>query len=190
MQCSVWTDGISDRGSYPNDAIGVEGWEAAAGVIVIQDVVVANFWSNKDVSSNVVAEAGAKVDQEMVAGFEIVAADRTGAVGQIEAGALQTDAPHEIKANLFSQPGLVYGVEIQDDGAIGLSAVRSLAGPPRGLKVEADTFMEDDVGVDTWVQTSLFRADTGCVARSRRQERAEAEHGISLLGLGEAGQEE
>jgi len=139
---------------------------------------------------HIVAEAGARIDQEMVAGLEIVAADRTRAVGQIESRALQTDAPQEIKPNLFSQPGLVYGVEIQDDWAIGLSVIGSLARPPGGLKVEADTFVEDDVEIDVGVQASLFGADERCVARSRRYERAEAERGISLLGLGEAGHEE
>jgi len=101
------------------------------------------------------------------------------------------DKAEEIDADPFSYPRRILGVKVRDDGAIGLTGgwVSALARPPGGLPVEANALVEDDVGTDAGIKAAFFRTHR-CVARSRRHERAEAEHGISLLGLGQIGHEE
>lgn len=170
-----------------NDIVGAEV------VVVVQDVVVADLRADKHVVPHVVFEAAANVHQEVVVAREIVATELAGAIRQIEAGALPTDAAEEINSDPFSYPRGILGVKVRDDGAIGLSGggVSPLARPPGGLPVEANAPVEDDVGADAGIKAALFRTgEGGCVARSRRHERAEAEHSISLLGLGQTGHEE
>jgi len=188
IQRLLWTpDGISDRRSHVNDAVGVE----VGGVI--EDVVVADLGADKGVVPHVVLEAAAKVHQEVVAAGEARAeVYATGAaVVTVVADALPADAAEKIDCHPFPYSRRVHGIEVQEDGAKRLTAgpaVISLGRLPGGVKAETNTPVENDIGADVWVQASLFRTEAGsAVARSRRQERAEAEHGIPLLGLGEAG---
>jgi hypothetical protein len=92
---------------------------------------------------------------------------------------------------------LVHAIQSKQDRTEGnaKSGVITPASFPRSLKVEADTFVEDDVGADAWVEATLFRYETtapgwGTRGRPRGHDRAASDHGISLLRLGEASQEE
>jgi len=148
------------------------------------------------VSPDVVAHAAADIDQEAMvageAGAEVNAI--AGVVVSVESGALPADAGHEIEANLFGYVGLVHGVEVGNDGAVGLatsSAVVSGGTSPRGLKVEANALVEDDVGADAGVKAPLLGTACKIGARSTRgQNRAASKHGVRLLGGGKLGQEE
>jgi hypothetical protein len=123
-------------------------------------VIEVSLGPDKDVSPYVVADAAANIDQKVVAagvaGAEIDAV--AGWLVTVEAGALPADASHEIDAHLLAQVGLVHAVEVKKDGAEGYAkpGVISLSRSPRSLKVEADSFAEDDVPADAGVQASLF----------------------------------
>ena len=140
-------DGVADRGAYADDVV-----IRKVGV-VIYDVVVANLRADKDVVPHVVANAGTHVDQEVVAALEAGAEiDTTGGRRvAVEAGALKADAPQKIESDSFAQLGLVHAVEVEDDGAEGLTAglaVSTLGRSPGGFKIEAHALMEDDVEVE------------------------------------------
>ncbi len=102
--------------------------------------------------------------------------------------------PRRSSADLLAEVGLVHGVEVHDDGTIGLTFEISLAGPPRGFKVEADAFVKDDVGADTGVQAAFFVQETFPEYAARvgpgRKDSAEAEHDVTLLGRGKLGEEQ
>jgi len=184
-------DGVPDWGPYADNVVGAEVGS------VVYDVVEVRLGPHKDISVYVVADAAANIHQEMVAagvaGTEIDAV--AGRLVTIEASGLPADAAHEVGADLLAQAGLVHAVEVKQDGAEGYakSRVISSARFPGSLKIEADVFVKDDVSADTWVQASLFGYHTTTYTargRPRRQDRTEAEHGVSLLRVGEGAEQE
>lgn len=185
------TDGVADGGANAKQTVGRE-------VIgVVQDVVVMDLRTHKDMSPHVVTNSGTHIDEEMVAADKIVAGETVGAIRHIEAGALPADATHQIQADLLADAGLIQAVEVSENGAKGLSArsaVRALAAFPGSFKVESYALVEDHVGADGGIKASLFRADeeagTIDVAGSGGHECASAEHRIALLSRGELGQEQ
>ena len=176
----VWTDRVTDRSPNAKQIVGAES------IHVIHDVIVVNLGADKDMVPDVVAYTSAKIHEEVTGADEIVTAERSGAVGEIEASTLPSEARHQIQADLLAELGLVHGVKVADDGAKGLasrSAVRTLACSPSGFKIEADAFVEDDVGAEAGIQAALLGTNAGIwITRSRGQKSAEAEHGIALLG--------
>jgi len=187
-QTLVGTDGVPDRSSCAKHVV------VAEDVGVVVDVVEVNLGADKEVSPDVVADTAADIHQEVTGAHKILAAKSAGTIRQIEASALPANAGHEIRADLLAQFGLVHGVEVRDDGTIGLSArsaVGSLARSPCSLEVEADALVEDYVGADTGVEASFFRTKASIwVARSGRRENVAAEHGVPLLGRGKLGEEQ
>ena len=135
---------------------------------------------------HVVTDAAAEVHLKVVAARVIVARETAGAIREIEASALASDAAKEIKTDLLAKAGLVHGVEVVQDGTKGLtarSAVCSLGSLPGRLKVEADALVEDDIRADGWVEASFFGAEAGTeAAGSGGHHRAAAERNVALLG--------
>jgi hypothetical protein len=92
---------------------------------------------------------------------------------------------------------LVHTIQGKQDRTEGntKSGVVSLASFPGSLKVEADAFVEYDIRADAWVEAALFGYEATTAAyrargRPRGHDRTASDHGISLLSLGETGQEE
>jgi hypothetical protein len=184
----VWTaDGVSDGGSNAEDVAGGEH------VGVIQDVVVMCFGADENVSPNVIAQADASIHQEVVAAgvarAEVGTADRR--LEAVEAGRLPADAAHQVKANFFADAGLIHPVKVKKDGTVGdAKAVEvALSASPDGVKTEAVTLMEDDVGTKIGIDAAFFGAvdlSRGCIEAALvgagRQRGAESDHGIALLG--------
>jgi hypothetical protein len=185
-------DGVSDRRSGAEDIPRVE-------VVIVVDLVVVNLGTNEEVSPNVVADASADVHQEMVAADERIAGKAVGAERKIEPGVLPAESRHQVGADLFAQARLVHGVEVKQDGTVGLvleadyavSRIDSLAGPPRNFAVKADPVFHDHVGAEARVESALFRLGSSQrgAARGGRHQGSEPEHGVELLGLGEAAEE-
>jgi hypothetical protein len=178
----VWTDGVADRGSNPDDIVRSE----VGGVVV--DHVVVRFGADEDVAPDVVTDAAADIDQEMVGTDVVGAAYKVAPVGTtVEASALPTDSSHQVKTCLLAEPGLVHAVEVKQDRAEGYTtwpAVGCLPSSPRGVKAQTDTFVEDYVETNIGIQPPLFGATGVEVTRrsSGRHQRTETEHGIGLLG--------
>ncbi len=148
--------------------------------------------ADENVAPNVVADTAANVDQEVVAaaiaGAKIHAI--AGRLISIKAGALPTDARHQISSDLLTQTGLVDAIEVEEDRAIRLtkSSEVTLSTSPRGVESNTETLVKDYVGADVGVQTSLFRANQIDKARRAaiggpgRHDGSESKHGVPLLG--------
>ncbi len=162
---------------------------------VVHDVVEAGFRAHEDVAPNVVAEATAEIDQEVIRTVVVAAGKSIGAIGQVEPSALPSDTAHQIETYLLADARLVNTVDIKKDRAEGLaagSAVRLLARPPGGVKAETDAPVEDNIGADIGIEAPFFgtvgescgRRD-GARIRAGRHHRSKSKHGIGLLCRGQ-----
>ena len=184
----VWPNCVSDRGSYTNDVAG-----GKVGRIV-EDLVVADLWTDEDVTPDVVAETRSQVDQEMVR--TLVALPKLKAAksvnDSVEPRALPADAAHQVRTYLFGELRLIHAIEVKQDWAEGLTAgaaVLALACLPCSVKAEAYAPVKDHVGTKIYIQASFFRAkDVACGGArgcAGRHDCTEAEHGVRLLGRSE-----
>lgn len=154
----LWTDSVSDRSSDADDVVGSEI------VAIIHDVKEAGFGANEHVSPDVVADAGADIDEEVirtrVAGIEVNATG--GVLVCIKTGALPSDSAEQIKTGLLAQPRLINPVKREEQGPIRLtawSAERTLASFPVDIKCCAKSSLEDNVPAEVQVCPALFRAN-------------------------------
>ena len=150
----VWADSVADGCSDADDVV------VAEIDSVVHDVIVVSLWADEDVSPEVVAEAAANINKEVVAavvaGAEI---DATAGIRiAIEAGALPADAAQEVKAYLLAELGLIIAVECKDNRAIrnAQASIVPLAASPCGFKGEADPFVKNDVSADAGIEASFF----------------------------------
>jgi len=179
----IGADGVPDGSSYAKHVGGAE-------LILIDDVVVMRFGADEDLAPDVVTNAAANMDEEVIvagiAGAEIDAI-RCGNIS-VEAGALPADAAHDVGAELLAESGLEDRIEVIQDWPVRLTtiaaAVYALAGSPSHFKVEAKPAVEDNVGTHGGVKATLlcdgWVGETGRVVRGRHQG-TEAEHGVGLL---------
>src|SRR5258708_32709441 len=92
----VWADCVSNGSPHPKQVVGAEV------VRVIEHAIVVNFRPHEDMVPNVVADARAKIDKEVMAADEIVAAEGASAKWQIKAIALPAKPCHAIHANFLA----------------------------------------------------------------------------------------
>jgi len=199
--CLVWTDSVSDGSAHAENVVGTEAEAGAAGCIrVVQNVVVPNFRTEKHVSPNVIAEASASVNQEVIG--TVVASTEIQATGRIligiKARTLPSNSAEHIEAHLLGEARLVDAIEGELDRAVGLTsgtANLSLARFPVYVERRAEALVEDDVRANIQIKASLLgadhaaariraavrRRDKGAGRRRRREQCSAANSGVALL---------
>src|SRR5579872_1421557 len=185
-------EGVADRSAQPNHVIGVEG--------VIEDAVVVCLGANKEISPQAVANAEAGVHQELIT-VQMGVAGREPAVAElvIENHALATHASQRDHADPLVEaggehalePGRVHGVDVIQEGAVGLVAVvGSLLVAKGNFGAVAETVLVNAVDADVGVHTTLLRRRHESPGRGSvlgGEKSAAANRKVKLLGTGRTG---
>lgn len=183
-QTLIVADGISDRRAHTEDVVG------AKHIGVVLNMVVVNFGANKEMVPDVIAETGAKILHEVIAGGVVDATRKVAAgsgIRHIETGAGNADAAKKIEADFFAELGLEERIKVGQDGAVGFVAeITRLTRSPGCLHVEAEASLEaNNVSANAEIRATLFRDVSGSqlVRAGRGRQKSTAEkHDVALLG--------
>src|SRR6266581_5785826 len=152
----VWTDSVSDGGSDADDIAGAEV------VAVIEDVIVANLRTHEGMPPDVITDAGTEIDQKVVrTGVACPKIDAiAGGLVSVEAGALPSNAAHEINTGFLAQARRVDSVEVEQNRAIRNAEATeiTLSSFPCGIEAETDLLVKNHVGTEIHVKAALFWA--------------------------------
>jgi len=185
------SDSVSDGAANADYVAGTED------IRVVQDVIVVGFGTNEQVPPDVVADAATEVNQEVVGTGVARAECVAGVAGVIcvKAGILPTDTGEEVGSDFLGDSRLVDAVEVEDDGAIGLTGAAEVPNrSPGRVETDANAAMEDNVGANVGVKAAAFGANeigkTRGIAASGagRNDGTESQHCIALLGNGQTGE--
>ena len=153
----LWTDSVADRSSDADDVVRREV------VAIIHDMKDANFGSKEHVSPDVVSDAAAYIDEEVI-GTGVACAKVDAAAGglvAIETGALPPDSAEQIDAGLLAEFRLKNAIEGEKQGPVRLTARTTkfpLASFPVHVESRAETILKNDVSAEVQVSATLFRA--------------------------------
>jgi hypothetical protein len=180
---------VADGSSDAEDMIGME-------FEVVGDDVPVHFGTNEEISPDVVAYAGAGMEQEVSAvDVSAAAAGREAATagGVVEQQSLGADSGHEVARSLLSEMGGgVHRIQVIQDGTIGLQAVVETLMVAKGtFGSEAEMLLIGVLNEDTGIVPALLRRRQIADRSSGVFERPEGVASgakIKLLRVNEAGE--
>jgi len=146
---------ISERDAGSKYVVGVE-------LLIVLDMVVANFGAHKKVPPHVIANAGAQIFHEVIGAGEVDATDGwaiAGAAEAVEARTGDTDSAQKVEANFFGNARLEKDVETAQKGTVSFTVIRigSLVIPPGHIELKAKmTLAADDVRAHVQISAAFL----------------------------------
>ena len=181
------TEGVADRSAHASYVVGIE-----LGIVV--DPIEVCLGADEKAAPEVVTHATACVHQQMVAAHVEDTTRRIIAttVRIVETQAFAADSGHELRGNFVSEAGRKYGVEVVQDRTEGLVVViEALFGADCDFSAEAEAVLENDVGAEAGVHSSLLRGGQISLRGAGvfgGQNGAVANGNVNLLSAGETGE--